>query len=158
MLSTEGWVGKALVSSASIILITGAGGIFGRVLQNSGIADVLGAVVTEWHLGIWLPFLLAASIKTAQGSSTVALITTASIMAPLMETLGFVSEFDRALMVIAIGAGSAVVSHANDSFFWVVTQMSGMDVRTGYRTHSLGTLIMGSSAALTVFAIYIIFS
>lgn len=158
MLSTEGWIGKALVSSASIILITGAGGIFGRVLQNSGIADVLGAVVTEWHLGIWLPFLLAASIKTAQGSSTVALITTASIMAPLMETLGFVSEFDRALMVIAIGAGSAVVSHANDSFFWVVTQMSGMDVRTGYRTHSLGTLIMGSSAALTVFAIYIIFS
>src|SRR5690606_8294388 len=158
MLSTEGWIGKALVSSASTIWITGAGGIFGRVLQNSVLADVLGAEVTEWHVGIWLPFLLAASIKAAQGSSTVALITTASIMAPLMEALGFVSEFDRALMVIAIGAGSAVVSHANDSFFWVVTQMSGMDVRTGYRTHSLGTLIMGSSAALTVFAIYIIFS
>lgn len=158
MLSTDGWIGQALVGSASIILITGAGGIFGRVLQNSGIADVLGEVVTQWHLGIWLPFLLAASIKTAQGSSTVALITTASIMAPLMESLGFVSEFDRALMVIAIGAGSAVVSHANDSFFWVVTQMSGMDVRTGYRTHSLGTLIMGCSAALTVFVIHLIFS
>ncbi len=153
MLSTDGWVGKALVSAASIILITGAGGVFGRVLQNSGIADSLGAMVSEWHLGVWLPFLLAASIKTAQGSSTVALITAASILAPLMESLGFVSDFDRALVVVALGAGSAVVSHANDSFFWVVTQMSGMDVRTGYRTQSLGTLIMGASAALTVFAI-----
>lgn len=158
MLSTDGWVGKALASSASIILITGAGGIFGRVLQNSGIADSLGTTVSTWHLGIWLPFLLAASIKTAQGSSTVALITTASILAPLMEILGFVSGFDRALVVVAIGAGSAVVSHANDSFFWVVTQMSGMDVRTGYRTHTLGTLVMGVSAATMVYVIYSVFS
>src|SRR5690606_24229430 len=118
---------KALACSASIILITGAGGIFGKVLQNSGIADIMGGTVSGWHLGIWLPFLVAASIKTAQGSSTVALITTASIIAPLMEVLGFTSAFDRALIVVAIGAGSAVVSHANDSFFWVVTQMSGMD-------------------------------
>lgn len=158
MLSTDGWVGKALACSASIILITGAGGIFGKVLQNSGIADIMGGTVSGWHLGIWLPFLVAASIKTAQGSSTVALITTASIIAPLMEVLGFTSAFDRALIVVAIGAGSAVVSHANDSFFWVVTQMSGMDPRTGYRTHTLGTLIMGTSAALTVSLIYLIFS
>jgi GntP family gluconate:H+ symporter len=158
MFSNDGWIGTALVSCASIILITGAGGIFGNVLQKSGIADIIGSVVTEWSLGIWLPFLLAAAIKSAQGSSTVALITAASIMAPLMETLGFVSEFDKALMVIALGAGSAVVSHANDSFFWVVTQMSGMDVRTGYRTHTLGTLVMGSSAALAVFITHLIFS
>lgn len=158
MLSTDGWVGKALACSASIILITGAGGIFGKVLQNSGIADIMGGTVSGWHMGIWLPFLVAASIKTAQGSSTVALITTASIIAPLMEVLGFTSAFDRALIVVAIGAGSAVVSHANDSFFWVVTQMSGMDPRTGYRTHTLGTLIMGTSAALTVFLIHLIFS
>jgi GntP family gluconate:H+ symporter len=157
MLSTDGWIGQALACAASIVLITGAGGIFGKVLQNSGIADTLGTTVSEWHLGIWLPFFLAAAIKTAQGSSTVALITTASILAPLMQSLGFDSSFEAALMVIAIGAGSAVVSHANDSFFWVVTQMSGMDVKTGYRTHTLGTLIMGLTAATCVYVIHLLF-
>lgn len=158
MFSTDGWIGKALASAASVLLITGAGGAFGKMLQNSGIASHLGEIISHWHMGIWLPFLLAAAIKTAQGSSTVALITTASILAPLMPELGFTSELDKALVVIAIGAGSAVVSHANDSFFWVVTQMSGMDVRTGYRTHSLGTLLMGTSSALVVYVIYCLFS
>ncbi len=158
MLSMDGWVGQALVGCASIILITGAGGVFGRVLQNAGIADTLGTVVAQWHLGIWLPFLLAAAIKTAQGSSTVALITTASMIAPLMESLGFTSDFDRALLVVAIGAGAMVVSHANDSFFWVVTQMSGMNVRTGYRTHTLGTFLIGISAALCIYAIHLLFA
>src|SRR5690606_7308905 len=106
MFSTDGWIGKALASAASVLLITGAGGAFGKMLQNSGIASHLGEIISHWHLGIWLPFLLAAAIKTAQGSSTVALITTASILAPLMLELGFTSELDKALVVIAIGAGS----------------------------------------------------
>ena len=156
MLSTTGWVGKALASAASIILITGAGGVFGKVLQNSGIAQVMGDALDGYNLGIWLPFLLAAAIKTAQGSSTFALITAASIMAPLMETLGFVTGLDKAMVVVAIGAGSAVVSHANDSFFWVVTQMTGMDVKTGYRTHSLGTLILGMSAISALFVVHLL--
>lgn len=156
MLSTDGWVGKALSASASIILITGAGGIFGKVLQNSGIADVLGETLAGLNLSIWLPFLLAAAIKTAQGSSTVALITTASIMAPLMASLGFDESLEKAMVVAAIGAGSAVVSHANDSFFWVVTQMSGMDVKAGYRMHTLGTLVLGTTAAVTLFLLHLI--
>jgi len=156
MLSTTGWVGQSLTGAASIILITGAGGIFGRVLQNSGIADVIGSTLADVHLSIWLPFLLAAAIKTAQGSSTVALITTASIMMPMMSTLGFVSEMEKAMVVIAIGAGSMVFSHANDSFFWVVTQMSGMDVKTGYRLFSFGTFILGISAATFLFIFYLI--
>jgi len=156
MLSTTGWVGKSLTGAASIILITGAGGIFGRVLQNSGIADVIGSTLADVHLSIWLPFLLAAAIKTAQGSSTVALITTASIMMPMMNTLGFVGEMEKAMVVIAIGAGSAVFSHANDSFFWVVTQLSGMDVKSVYRLFSLGTFILGTSAAMFLFIFYLI--
>ncbi len=154
MLSTTGWIGKSLSEAASIILITGAGGIFGKVLQNSGIADVLGEILGGFNLSIWLPFLLAAAIKTAQGSSTVALITTASLMAPLMETLGFVDSLEKAMVVIAIGAGSAVVSHANDSLFWVVTQMSGMDTRMGYRMHTLGTFVLGTSAAIPLFIVH----
>ncbi|MCG6912384.1 GntP family permease [bacterium BMS3Abin03] len=156
MLSTSGWVGKSLTNAASIILITGAGGIFGRVLQNSGIADVIGSTLADVNLSIWLPFLLAAAIKTAQGSSTVALITTASIMMPMMNTLGFVGEIEKAMVVIAIGAGSAVFSHANDSFFWVVTQLSGIDVKSGYRLYSLGTFILGTSAAIILYIFYLI--
>ena len=158
MLSTTGWIGKSLSDSASIILITGAGGIFGKVLQNSGIADVLGATLTGLNLSIWLPFILAAAIKTAQGSSTVSLITTASIMAPLMDKLGFVTDLEKAMVVIAIGAGSAVVSHANDSFFWVVTQMSGMDTRIGYRLHTFGTFVVGIAAACALFIGHLIFT
>jgi len=107
--------------------------------------------LSGWNLGIWLPFILTAAIKTAQGSSTVALITTASILAPLMGTLGFESEMQKALMVIAIGAGAAVVPHANDSGFWVVTQLTGMDIKTGYRVYTLGGFIVGTFAAFLVY-------
>ena len=141
MLSTNGWVGKALLNAAIIIMITGAGGSFGMVLRNSPIAAVIGDSLSNANMGIWLPFIISAAIKTAQGSSTVALITTASLMAPLMEALGFTSEISKALVVVSIGAGSLVVSHANDSFFWVFTQMTGMDVKTGYRLHTFSTLL-----------------
>lgn len=99
-------------------------------------------------LGILLPFLIACALKTAQGSSTVAIITTASIVAPLMGSLGLEGELAKAMTVIAIGAGSTMVCHANDSFFWVVTQMSGMDVKRGYSLLSLGSVVLGTSAAL----------
>lgn len=157
MLATSGWVGKALADASNIILITGAGGIFGTILQNSGIADVLADALSGSNLGIWLPFLLCAAIKTAQGSSTVALITAASIVAPLLATMGFTTEIDKALVVAAIGAGAMVVSHANDSGFWILTQFSGIDVKTGYRVYTLGTLVVGMFAALCVYVASFIF-
>jgi len=156
MLSTSGWIGEALTSAAIIILITGAGGAFGKVLQTSDISSLLENNVSNGNLGIWLPFLIAAGIKTAQGSSTVAIITTASIIAPLMPAMGFDTEVLKALAVIAIGAGASLVSHANDSFFWVVTQMSDMKVNQGYRTHSLGTAILGLSAMIVLTIISLI--
>jgi GntP family gluconate:H+ symporter len=156
MLSTTGWVGKSLSDAASIILITGAGGIFGKVLQNSGIAELLGDALSGVNLSIWLPFLIAAAIKTAQGSSTVSLITTASIMMPLMSALGFTTEIEKAMVVLSIGAGAMVFSHANDSFFWVVTQLSGIDVKSGYKLFSLGTFILGLSAMVVLFICYLV--
>jgi GntP family gluconate:H+ symporter len=158
MWSASGWVGKAIADSASILLITGAGGIFGTVLQRSGLADSLGEVLVEYQIGIFLPFVLAAALKTAQGSSTVALITAASILLPLMPSLGLEGEIQKALAVVALGAGSSVISHANDSFFWVVTQMSGMDVRTGYRLFGGGTFLLGTTAALGVFLCSLLFA
>ena len=148
MLSVSGWVGQAVVAAATIIITTGAGGAFGRVLKDSGIADVLSSGLEGYNgLGIWLPFVIAAVIKTAQGSSTVAIITTAGLMVPLLDTLGLGAEPAKALVVVAIGAGAMVVSHANDSYFWVVTQFTGLNVKQGYRLQSLGTLIEGVVAA-----------
>ena len=158
MLSSSGWVGQAIRDSASILLITGAGGIFGTVLQRSGIAESLGSLLVAYDLGIFLPFVLAAALKTAQGSSTVALITAASILLPMMPSLGLETEIQKALAVVALGAGSSVISHANDSFFWVVTQMSGMDVRTGYRLFGGGTFLLGTTAALAVFICSLLFA
>lgn len=154
LFSNSGLVGKSLLDASNILLITGAGGIFGKILQNSGITTLLADSLSGLSLGIWLPFILAAAIKTAQGSSTVALITTASILGgSLAASLGFETEIQKALLVVAIGAGSAVVAHANDSGFWVVTQLIGMDVKTGYRIYTLGTLIVGTFAAFLVFLI-----
>lgn len=156
MLGTDGWVGHAVVNAAAIIVITGAGGSFGKVLQNSGIAGVVEHTLGNWQLGIWLPFLLAAALKTAQGSSTVAIITTANIMAPLLGAFGLESPTARALVVVAIGAGSMVVSHANDSYFWVVTQFSRLTVSQGYRLQTLGTLIEGAVAMATVWLLSLV--
>lgn len=150
MLSERGWFGESIRNSALIILVTGAGGAFGKVLQTSGIADVVGSGATHIEMGLLLPFILAAAIKTAQGSSTVAIITTAGIVAPLLSSLGLDSETAKALTVVSIGAGSMVVSHANDSYFWVVTQFSGMSVKQGYQLQSVGTFIQGAAAAIAI--------
>jgi GntP family gluconate:H+ symporter len=157
MLSASGWVGQAVVAGATIIIITGCGGAFGKVLQNSGIADVVEGYLGQGvKLSIWLPFIIAAALKTAQGSSTVAIITTATITAPLLGTLGLETPTAKALVVVAIGAGSMVVSHANDSYFWVVTGLSKMTVKQGYKLQTLGTLIEGGVAAVTLWIISLI--
>lgn len=156
LLSGKGWVGEGILAAATIIIITGSGGAFGKVLQASGIATVIGDMLSSSNLGIWLPFIIAAGIKTAQGSSTVAIITTAGIVAPLLESLGLGSETARALTVVAIGAGSMVVSHANDSYFWVVTQFSNMSVKQGYKLQTLGTFVEGCAAAAGVWVLSMI--
>lgn len=155
--SATGWFGEALKNAAPIILITGAGGIYGSMLQNSGISEFITENFSGLSIGLFLPFLLAACLKTTQGSSTVALITTASIIAPIMPALGLEGSFMTTMTVLAIGAGSLVVSHANDSFFWVVTQLTGMDVRQGNQTLTLGTLILGVSSIITIYTIAKIF-
>jgi GntP family gluconate:H+ symporter len=149
--SSTGWFGDAVRIAAPIILITGAGGIFGAMLQNSGMAEFIKEYFTGMSTGLFLPFILAACLKTAQGSSTVALITTASIVAPMMPALGLDDAFMKTMTVLAIGAGSTVVSHANDSFFWVLTQLTGMDVRQGNQVQTVGTLILGVAAFIVIF-------
>jgi GntP family gluconate:H+ symporter len=159
MLSATGWVGQGMMASAMIIMITGAGGAFGEVLRNSEIKNVIGSAMGSESLrsfGLWLPFIAAAILRASQGSSTVALITTASILSPVLDDMGLGSDLGKALAVLSIGAGSMVASHANDSFFWVVTQMTGMDVKTGYKLQTTGTTLMGIFACTIIWIIGLI--
>ncbi|USK86731.1 GntP family permease [Peribacillus asahii] len=141
------WIGEALLDAAPILLITGAGGAFGTVIKNTGIAEM----IQGWNLGdmfsgalfLLVPFLIAAALKTAQGSSTAALVITSSLIAPMLPTLGIEGAVPLALVVMAVGAGAMTVSHVNDSFFWVVTQFSGMKVTDAYKAQTMATLMQG---------------
>ncbi|MCC5938605.1 MAG: GntP family permease [Lunatimonas sp.] len=153
LLSASGWFGEALLIAAPVILITGAGGVFGKMLENSGIADHVSATLLSGNYSLLLPFLMGFSLKSAQGSSTVALVTSASIMVPLMATMGLESEQMKVLTVLSIGAGAIAVSHANDSFFWAMTQLTGMDIKKGYISHSVGTVILSFTAMALILLI-----
>ncbi len=147
---TGGWISTALKDAAVILIITGAGGSLGAVLKATPMGAYIGETLKSYQVGIFLPFIIAAALKTAQGSSTVALVTTSAIVAPLLPSMGLDGELARVLVVMAIGAGSMVVSHANDSYFWVVSQFSNMDVSTAYKTQTFGTLVEGLVTIATV--------
>ncbi|HBK67554.1 MAG TPA: gluconate transporter [Firmicutes bacterium] len=147
---TNDWVTEGMKDAGLIILITGAGGALGSVLRATPINTYLGEVLGGAQLGLLLPFLLSAAIKTVQGSSTVAIITTASIISPALGALGLASGAGPALAVLAIGAGSMTVSHANDSYFWVVAQFSDMSVPQAYKLQTLGTLVEGVVGIISV--------
>ncbi|NLL49506.1 MAG: GntP family permease [Firmicutes bacterium] len=151
------WVGKGLTDAGLIILITGAGGALGQVIRETPIAAYLSSSLSALQVGIFVPFILAAALKTAQGSSTVAIITTAGIISPLMPALGLASGLGPALTVMAIGAGSMTVSHANDSYFWVVAQFSDMKVEQAYRLQTLASLVTGIVGIIVVSLLYFIF-
>lgn len=147
-----------LKTTGPILFITGAGGILGRVISNSGLIGFIKDNATALvSLGIIFPFLLSAILKTAQGSSTVALVTTASIMNPLMATMNLDSTFMRVLTVLAIGAGAMTVSHANDSYFWVVTNFGGLKAEEGYKTQTVVTLLEGIASAALIVVLWLIF-
>lgn len=151
-----GWIGDGISAAAPILLITGAGGAFGAILKESQIGETIGNLLADYQLGIFLPFIIAATFKTAQGSTTVALVATSALIAPLLAGIGLDSNMGRVLVVMATGAGAMTISHVNDSYFWVVTQFSGLDVKTGYKTHTVGTLIQGVVSMIFIYGISLI--
>lgn len=150
------FVAEGIVSAAPILLITGAGGAFGAILKVTPLATYLGETLSTLGIGLFMPFVVAAALKSAQGSTTVALVTTSAMMTPLLGNLGLDSEMGRVLTVMAIGAGSMTVSHANDSFFWVVSQFSRMKVSTAYRAVTMATLVQGVTGIVTVWLLSLI--
>lgn len=147
-----------------ILFITAAGGVLGRIIAVAGVVDFVTSNANTFKvLGIFFPFIIASILKIAQGSSTVAITTTAAMMGlfyeqnSVMAALGFTTPFAAALVVMAIGAGAMTVSHANDSYFWVVTNMSHMTPEQGYRTQTLGTLIEGIGSIIGIAILSLIF-
>lgn len=150
------WVTSGLKEAGVIILITGAGGALGNIIRAAGIGDIISSGFSDHQMGIFLPFVVAAILKTAQGSSTVAIITTAAIVSPMLEPLGLISPAGKALGVLAIGAGAMTVSHLNDSYFWVVSQFSGMSVQTAIKSQTVATLFQGITGILIISLLSII--
>ena len=154
---------ESLKIAGPILFITAAGGVLGNVITEAGFVNFIKEnASTIKAIGIFFPFIISAVLKTAQGSSTVAIITTASIMGAfsadnsLMHTLGFTSEISAALCVMAIASGAMCVSHANDSYFWVVTNFSKMTADQGYRTQTAMTFIMGIVGMISVYILSLV--
>ena len=154
---------ESLKIAGPILFITAAGGVLGNVITEAGFVNFIKEnASTIKAIGIFFPFIISAVLKTAQGSSTVAIITTASIMGAfsadnsLMQTLGFTSEISAALCVMAIASGAMCVSHANDSYFWVVTNFSKMTADQGYRTQTAMTFIMGVVGMISVYILSLV--
>lgn len=149
---------ETLKTVGPILFITAAGGVLGKVIASTDIVNFIKANATALDtIGIFFPFLLAAILKTAQGSSTVAITTSAGILAPLMVSLGLGTPVLAALTVMAIGAGAMTVSHANDSYFWVVTNFGGMTPQQGYKTQTMVTLVEGLASIIGIFILSLIF-
>ena len=141
----------SLMTVGPILFITAAGGVLGKVIATSDMVKYISAHADVFGgMGIFFPFLLAAVLKTAQGSSTVSLITTAGIVGPLLPVLGYHTPIEITLVCMAIGAGAMTVSHANDSYFWVVSEFSGMTPDQGYRVQTMGTLVLGIAAIIEI--------
>ncbi|HIW22016.1 MAG TPA: GntP family permease [Candidatus Dorea intestinavium] len=147
-------VNDTLKTVGPILFITAAGGVLGKVIASTSLVSFITEHADSLQtIGIFFPFLLAAILKSAQGSSTVAITTTAGIMAPLMGALGMDSTVMSALCVMAIGAGAMTVSHANDSYFWVVTNFGEMTPEQGYKTQTMVTLVEGVCAMAMIFVL-----
>ncbi len=137
------WISKGVSSSASVLMIMGAGSVFGLMLQRTGVGDILGGIAAQFNLpGLLVVFLVAAIMKTGQGGTTPTMITTTAIIAPLLPSLGV----HPVMAAMVISAGAMIMVHVNDSFFWVVTGFSKMDVASGYRTVSVLSTVMGLTA------------
>ena len=142
---------EAAEKAGGILVIIGAGGAFGAVLAATKIGEHFSAVLPLGTLEYCFRFLLTFMLKTAQGSSTVAIITAASIIQPLLPALGLETDTGKLLCVLSMGAGSMMISHANDAYFWVIAKFSGLDMRTMLKVYSVATLLMGLMTLLTVY-------
>lgn len=152
--SVEKLMEGALGPICSVVLITGAGGMFGGVLRTSGIGDALADSLSNIGIPVILAcYLISVALRLAQGSATVALTTAAALMAPAVEAANF-NAVQLALIVLATAAGSVFGSHVNDSGFWLVGRLMGMDVATTLRTWTVNQVMVSAIGFTLVLVCY----
>lgn len=154
--SFDGLFGDALKSAGQIALIVGAGGAFGAVLRASNLKDILLEYFSNVNIGILAPFIIGAVFRSAIGSGTVAMVTAATMLSPLLDALGFVGPMGRLVAMIACASGGFMVFHGNDDFFWVITSASSMEPSVAYRTLPLASIAQSFTALLLAYIMKII--
>jgi GntP family gluconate:H+ symporter len=145
---------SAIEKSGPILAIIAVGGAFGEIIKMLDLGKVYGEMISQLHLGIFIPFILTVIFKTAQGSSTVAIISSASIVLPLLPSLGLDSEWGKQISLMAMGAGSMMVSHANDAYFWVVSRFANLGTELTLKSYTIMTILMGLTTFLSVWILH----
>ena len=155
------WIQNSLKISGPILILTSLGGAFGEVLKNSDLSDIINQSAINLSLSpiyiLFISFIICALLKTSQGSSTSSLIIGSSILFPILQSMNISDPWMIALIVASLGAGAMTVSHANDSYFWIVTQTTSLNISEGYKKFTLMTLLQGIASFITIIVIYIIF-
>jgi len=127
----------ALSPAGLIILVTGAGGVFKQILVDSGVGESLAMILTKYSISpVILAYIIAIVVRVTQGSATVAMITAAGMIAPVIEVIGF-TDMEKSLIVIAIASGSTMLSHVNDSGFWLIAKYLNMSEKQTLKSWTL---------------------
>ena len=139
---------EGLKASGKLMLLVGAGGALGRMIQDSGLGDYIAGNIVKTSISpLLLPFLIALLLRVAQGSGSVAMMTAASVTAPMVTAL----QLNPVFAALAACIGAIPFSHFNDSYFWVVTNFGAMTPEKGYKTQTMATLVLGLSGMLEIF-------
>tara|TARA_B100000965_G_scaffold49571_1_gene36462 strand:- start:7517 stop:8719 length:1203 start_codon:yes stop_codon:yes gene_type:complete len=154
------WIQNSLKISGPILILTSLGGAFGEVLKNSDLSNIINESALNLSLSpihiLFFAFIICALLKTSQGSSTSSLIIGSSILFPILQSMNISDPWMIALIVASLGSGAMTVSHANDSYFWIVTQSTSLNISEGYKKFTLMTLFQGIISFITIIVIYII--
>ena len=153
----DGVFADALKTAGQIILIVGAGGAFSGVLKASPLQAILTNTFSGLTIGILAPFIIGFIFRTCVGSATIAMVTAATMITPLMDVLGFASPMGRVIAMLACAAGGLMVFHGNDDFFWVTATTSEMDTSVAYKTIPIISVCQSLAALAVVFVLSIIF-
>ena len=143
-------ISKGIQIAAPILIITAMGGTLGLIISKLALQEYMSAWFEGNQWGLVIVFLIAAFLKTAQGSSTVAIITASAMVFPLLSAMGLDSEMGKVWVIIAVGTGAMTVSHANDSYFWIVSQFGNLSVAQAYKYHTFATLLQGVTGLILV--------
>ena len=154
------WIQNSLKISGPILILTSLGGAFGEVLKNSDLSNIINESALNLSLSpihiLFFAFIICALLKTSQGSSTSSLIIGSSILFPILQSMNISDPWMIALIVASLGSGAMTVSHANDSYFWIVTQSTSLNISEGYKKFTLMTLFQGIISFITIIVLYII--